>query len=155
MINCVIFIKIYSMKKNSLITLLAATLIFAANACKKSSTSNNAITVESLAGTYSLKALIWNYSGITINVYDSLDACDRDNLVTLNTDKTVNFIDAGVACTPPSDDNGTWDLKGDSITFSSNFSSAKIESFDGKTLVLSGTPDGISGAIATTTLLKQ
>src|SRR4051794_9446831 len=116
------------MKKVSLFTLTAAILVLAASSCQKSGGSTNSITVESLAGTYGLKALIWNYNGLSVNVYDSLDACDRDNLVKLNTDKTVNFIDAGVACDPPSDDNGTWDLKGDSLSFSNNFSSAKIES---------------------------
>ncbi len=144
------------MKKFIPIALIAAMLGLAVNGCKKSGTSNNnAITVENLAGTYALKSLLYTYAGITINIYDSLDACDKDNLVKLNTDKTVNFIDAGVKCDPPSDDNGTWDLKGDSIKFSANFTSAKIESFDGKTLVLSGTPDGEPGVTATTTLVKQ
>lgn len=144
------------MKKVSLLTLAAALFIIAITACQKSgSSSNNTITVENLSGTYSLKALLWNYGGISINVLDSLDACEKDNLVKLNTDKSVNFIDAGVVCDPPSDDNGTWDLKGDSIKFSDNFTSAKIESFDGKTLVLSGTPDGVPGVTATTTLVKQ
>jgi|KBSMisStaDraftv2_1062788.scaffolds.fasta_scaffold13009_3 hypothetical protein len=144
------------MKKVSLLTLAAALFIIAITACQKSgSSSNNAITVENLSGTYSLKALLWNYGGISINVLDSLDACEKDNLVKLNTDKTVNFIDAGIVCDPPSDDNGMWDLKGDSIKFSDNLTSAKIESYDGKTLVLSGTPDGVPGVIATTTLVKQ
>jgi len=144
------------MKKVSLLTLAAALFIIAITACQKSgSSSNNAITVENLSGTYSLKALLWNYGGISINVLDSLDACEKDNLVYLNTDKTVNFIDAGIVCDPPSDDNGMWDLKGDSIKFSDNLTSAKIESYDGKTLVLSGTPDGVPGVIATTTLVKQ
>lgn len=144
------------MKKISLITLAATMLAFTFIACKKSgSSSNSSITVENLAGTYGLKALSWKYGSITINLYDSLDACEKDNLIKLNTDKTVNYIDAGIACDPPSDDNGTWDLKGDSINFSDNFTSAKIESFDGKTLVLSGTPDGSPGVTATTTLVKQ
>jgi len=144
------------MKKVSLLTLAAALFIIAITACQKSgSSSNNAITVENLSGTYSLKALLWSYGGISINVLDSLDACEKDNLVKLNTDKTVNFIDAGIVCDPPSDDNGMWDLKGDSIKFSNNLTSAKIESYDGKTLVLSGTPDGVPGVIATTTLVKQ
>jgi hypothetical protein len=141
------------MKKFFPIALIAATLLAAA--CKKSGTSSNAVTVESLSGTYGLKSLLYTYAGITVNIYDSLDACEKDNLVRLNTDKTVNFIDAGVQCDPPEDENGTWDLKGDSITFSNNFASAKIVSFDGKTLVLSGTPDGAPGVIATTTLEKQ
>ena len=144
------------MKKFIPIALTAAMLVFAAGACKKSGSSNNSsITIENLAGTYGLTSLTYTYAGITINIYDSLDACDKDNLVKLNTDKTVNFIDAGVRCDPPSDDNGTWDLKGDSIKFSDNYTSAKIESFDGKTLVLSGTPDGAPGVTATTTLVKQ
>ena len=47
--------------------------IIALHACSKSGQEGVPLTFENLAGTYALTALIWNYSGATINVYDSLD----------------------------------------------------------------------------------
>lgn len=144
------------MKRTLMYTLSAAVFISALIACSKSdSVEGTPITVESLSGTYILKDLTWNYGGINFNIYDSLDACEKDNLIEFKTDKTVDYIDAGVTCTPPSDDSGTWDLQGDSLIFSDNYDNAKIESFNGKTLILSGTPEDPPGVIATTTLEKQ
>lgn len=143
------------MKKYFVVVLIAAAFIITTTACSKESNGDSAVTVENLAGTYALKSLIWNSSSSTVNVYDSLDACEKDNLTKLNADKTAEFIDAGVACNPPEDDNGTWDLRGDSLYFSSSINGAAIEGFDGKTLVLIGAPDGTTGVIATTILEKQ
>jgi hypothetical protein len=65
-------------------------------ACKKSvTTANSAITIENISGTYALKGLVWSFGGFNFNVFDSLDACEKDNLIKFNTDKTVNYIDAG------------------------------------------------------------
>lgn len=146
------------MKQPKLYVLFICAAITVLVACSKSGTNGSVtVSVESLAGTYSLKALVWNYAGVSFNIYDSLDACDKDNLVELKTDKTVNFIDAGIVCDPAADDSGTWDLVGDSLIFSgsSDFDNAKIQSFDGTTLVLTGVPSGEVGVVATTTLQKQ
>jgi Lipocalin-like domain len=144
------------MKKILALTCGCIAVIAVYTSCKKSTASNgSAITVENLAGTYGLKAVTWTYLGITVNVYDSVPVCERDNLAKLNADKTVNFIDAGIVCDPAEDEDGTWDLRNDSLIFSTNFTSAKIVSFDGKTLVLSGEPEGQPGVTATTTLEKQ
>jgi hypothetical protein len=121
--------------------------------CKKNADTNSNITVESLSGTYALKALTWTYGGTTHNVYDSIEVCERDNLIKLNTDKTVNFIDAGTVCAPPADDNDTWSLSGDSLYLGAT--AAIIKSFDGTTLVITGNADGNSGVIGTTTLQKR
>ena len=122
-------------------------------ACQKEEDSNTEITVASLSGTYGLTALTWTYGGTTYNIYDSLDACDRDNLTRLNTDMSLNFIDAGVVCSPPTDDNGQWSLSGDSLYFDNI--ATKIESFDGTTLVLSGHPANEPLVSANTILTKQ
>jgi hypothetical protein len=121
--------------------------------CQKEENLNTEITVASLSGTYGLTALTWTYGGTTYNIYDSLDACDRDNLTKLNTDMSLNFIDAGIVCSPPTDDNGEWSLSGDSLYFDNL--AVKIESFDGTTLVLSGHPVNEPLVSAVTTLRKQ
>lgn len=144
------------MKRTLLYTLAAWLFAIGFLACTKSAdTNNSALTIENISGTYALKGLVWNFGGFNINVFDSLEACQKDNLIKFNTDKTVDYIDAGTVCAPPEDDNGTWDLQGDSLIFSSNYSNAKIQSFDGTTLVLTGVPEGEPGTTATTTLQKQ
>ena len=122
-------------------------------ACQKEEDSNTEITVASLSGTYGLTALTWTYGGTTYNIYDSLDACERDNLMKLNTDMTVNLIDAGTVCSPPENDNGQWSLSGDSLYIDNN--GAKIESFDGTILVLTGDVASAPGAAGRTTFTKQ
>ncbi|HMH31970.1 MAG TPA: lipocalin family protein [Puia sp.] len=137
---------------------IAATALLAISfiACTKSS-NNPEITVANLTGTYKLTGLVWVHANITINVYDSLDACEKDNLIQLNADSSLKFIDAGTVCTPPADGSGTWHLSKDSLYFQDQAS--KIKSFDGKTLVLTGYPsiNGIPDitTVATTTLVKQ
>src|SRR5215216_3328223 len=104
------------MKRTLAYTLLAWIFVVGFLACKKSVSNNNsAITIENICGTYALKGLVWIIGEFNFNVYDSLDACQKDNLIKFNTDKTINYIDAGTVCTPAEDDNGTWDLQGDSI----------------------------------------
>ena len=144
------------MKKSFALILIIIGIISISTACSKSGSSNGVTpTVDNLSGTYALKALVWVYNGESINVYDSLDACEKDNLTKLNSDKTIDYIDAGTVCNPPEDDNGTWDLKGDSLYTSANTNASKIQSFDGKTLVLTGNPDGTTDVMATATLVKQ
>jgi hypothetical protein len=125
-------------------------------ACNKSS-NNPAINVANLTGTYKLTGLVWVHANITINIYDSLDACEKDNLIQLNADSSLKLIDAGTVCSPPADGSGTWHRSKDSLYFQDQAS--KIKSFDGKTLVLMGYPiaNGIPDitTIATTTLVKQ
>ncbi len=136
----------------------AFTLLLVINACKKSDSSSNssAKTVQNLSGSYSLTALTASLAGVSINLYDSLSTCEKDNIIQLNTDGSAHFIDAGVVCVPPEDSTGTWSLSksGDSLTVAST--AAGIRSWDGKTLVLTNT-ETISGfpVLATTTLVKK
>jgi hypothetical protein len=135
----------------------AFTLLLVINACKKTDSSNSSDkTVQNLSGSYSLTALTASLAGLSINLYDSLSACEKDNIIQLNTDGSAHFIDAGVVCVPPEDSTGTWSLSksGDSLTVASTV--AGIKSWDGKTLVLTNT-ETISGfpVLATTTLVKK
>jgi len=144
--------------KNTLFSILVYFVIVTLTACNKKDSSketDTSLTIENLSGTYGLKALIWKSGSISVNVYDQLDDCEKDNLIKLNPDKTANLIDAGTACSPPEDDNGTWDLKGDSLFISSSGIASKIKSYDGKILVLTGAPPSDPTVEATTTLEKK
>jgi hypothetical protein len=126
-------------------------------ACKKSNNSpSNARTVQNFSGDYNLTALSGSILGVTINLYDSLPACERDNVIQLNANLTAQFIDSGVKCNPPSDSTGTWSLSQNTDTLYVAGSSNFINSWDGVTLVLTGTQT-VSGfqATVTTTLVKK
>ena len=132
-------------------------LVFAGlAACSKNSTTSNAKTVANISGSYNIIALTAVFSGISINLYDSLKPCEKDNLIQLNADLSAKFIDAGTVCAPPEDSTGTWRLSsaGDTLTLAG--SPNYIKSWDGKTLVLT-THEDVSGfpVVATTTLSKK
>jgi len=134
----------------------AITLLVVINACKKSSSTTNARTVQNLSGSYTITALSANLSGLVLNLYDSLPACEKDNLINLNADGSAAFIDAGTKCVPPSDSTGTWSLSQNTDTVYVAGSASFIKSWDGSTLVLTNA-ETISGipVTATTTLKKQ
>lgn len=136
-------------------------LILAINACKKSdsnSSNPSARTVQNFSGSYGITAITANVLGLNVNLYDSLPACDRDNIIQLDTNKMAQFIDAGVVCVPPSDSSGTWSLSSNTDTLYLAGSANFIKSWDGKTLVLTSV-ENITGipvpVTATTTLAKQ
>jgi hypothetical protein len=143
------------------ISAAALTLILIIHSCKKNdSNSNNpsARTVQNLSGSYNLTAVTASVLGATINLYDSLPACDQDNVIQLDTNKTAHFIDAGVVCVPPSDSTGIWSLSSNTDTIYVAGSANFIKSWDGKTLVLSSVESlgGIPVPVtATTTLVKK
>lgn len=138
------------MNRKGIHTIYFFMILFTVVGCKKDHPGTD-ITVTSISGTYALTGLTWVYGGVSYNMYDSLDACEKDNLIRLNTDHTANFIDAGSVCMPPEDDNDIWSLSSDSLYLGGE--GTKIKSFNGKLLILSGSPD--PGVIATTTLTKQ
>ena len=150
--------KISTMKKAKtqiLLLLTVVSMMAVSNACKKSSSSGSAITKENLQGSYTLTAV-----SVTIppfpaqSVLDSVPACQRDNIIKLNLDLTMQNIDAGTKCVPPADFASTWSLSGNSITVDTL--SGTIKNFDGKTLVIESPVsfNGISGT-STETFTKQ
>jgi len=136
----------------------AVALFLVFNACKKSGSNqpSNARTVQNFSGTYTITALTANLSGISIDLYDSLPPCERDNVIQLDTNLTAHFIDAGTPCVPPSDSTGNWSLSQNTDTIYVAGSASFIKTWDGKTLVLNNA-ETISGfpVIATTTLTKK
>jgi ABC-type Fe3+-citrate transport system substrate-binding protein len=137
------------------------TLILVINACKKSdsnSTNPGARTVQNFSGSYKLTAITANVLGLNVNLYDSLPACDKDNVIELDSNKEARFIDAGVACVPPSDSTGTWSLSSNTDTLYIAGTANFIKLWDGTNLMLTST-ENIQGipvpVVATTTLVKK
>ncbi|HTQ63498.1 MAG TPA: lipocalin family protein [Puia sp.] len=146
------------MKKSNhyfVLLLTGVVSILLAVSCKKSSSDSSAITVQNLAGTYTLTALTVTIAPLPPqNIIDSVPACQRDDQYKLNTDLTYDYIDAGIKCTPSGDGTGVWSLSGNTIVIDTTQST--IQKFDGRTLVIN-TNVNFMGIAATTTetLTKQ
>lgn len=144
------------MKSKLLLLSMLTLALLSYTSCSKDDNDepNKEITVANISGTYKLTALVWKLpSGESVNVYDELEHCNHDDLIQLNADMTGLFIDAGIVCDPPNDQEGDWELNGDQITFGGVTST--IKQFDGKTLVITGQPLNEPGVQATTTLRRQ
>jgi hypothetical protein len=134
----------------------AIALFLVIDACKKSSGPSNARTVANFSGSYSRTALTASFGGFNFNLYDSLQPCERDNVIQLNTDLTAAYIDAGTKCVPPSDSAGTWSLSANTDTIYVADGASYIKSWDGTTLVLTNAEVvGTTPVTATSTLVKK
>jgi hypothetical protein len=140
------------------VTAVVAAALFSFISCKKSDDAvSNAKTMQNISGSYNLTGLTWTALGVTVNVYDSLEPCEKDNILQFNTDGTVHEIDTKVLCDPPETDSvSTWSLssKGDSLYLDNT--PYLIKSWDGKTLVITGVVDyGPPLVTGVTTFVKQ
>jgi len=134
-------------------------LFFVLNACSKNSNStspSNARTVQNFSGTYKFGDIKASVLGVTIDVLDTLPACEKDNVIRLDADLVAHFVDTLVQCTPPSDSTGKWSLSQNTDTLYVAGGANFINSWDGTTLVLVGNQT-VSGfqATVTTTLVKE
>ena len=152
------------MKKQLIQSLPLCLILFTIISCQKTisdfdntggANNNTDHTVVNISGTYGLKALTWTYLGTTINVYDSLEAREKDDLYTFNSNLTFTAKDAGIVCAPPGDVSTTWALRNDSIFLNGSTNGAKIKSFDGTTLIMTGTPLSDPGVYAVTTYVRK
>lgn len=128
-------------------------------ACKKDNDTPSCTTnAASIAGAYKITAATYKATATSteIDYFNTLfpNACERDDVFTLQTNGTYQLKDAGTVCSPSGDDNGTWSfvsansmiIDGDAII---------LESFDCKTLVLVNTDTQVSGDRLKLTLTRQ
>ena len=147
----------YFMKKtflrSSVIVLLA---IASLTGCKKDKSEAVVPTQENLAGSYKLTAFTvkLNANAETDGMANFL-TCEKDDLYKLNADLSFNYLDAGTACDPVGDDNGSWILVSPTkISFYGY--EFDIISFNGNTLVGSQTTvDGDNTYTVKGTFTKQ
>jgi hypothetical protein len=150
------------MKKTSIrlgLAIIFSTLILA-GCTKKEGEDQVEITAQTLAGSYKLTALTYKnpITGQNEDYLKEMDACEKDDIVTLNANYSANYTDAGTQCSPNgSYDNAQWQLDGKNIFIpgSSDDYSGEVKSFNGKTLVIEATYNiGITVTI-TATFTKQ
>lgn len=146
------------MKKTNFATIPVAitTLLFLS--CSKDPENPTCTTSSAtIAGSYKVTAATYKASPSApeidyINVLN--DACERDDIITFNSNGTYQYTDAGIVCSPSGNDIGTWSLTGTtSITIDGD--AAILESFDCKTLILANTDTQVAGDRIKITLTKQ
>jgi hypothetical protein len=132
--------KTFFMKRTAFAALPITLLIISLatfSSCKKDKDEPVAISLQSLAGSYKLTA--WTYKYGTMPEEDMmqlLDACEKDDVITLKTDKTYTSADVGVICTPPGDYTSDWDVPSATKIIVDGEEWA-IDSYDGKVLKIS------------------
>jgi lipocalin-like protein len=142
--------------KKLLLLLLISALFFA---CKKEDHKSATCTtdVSSISGSYKVTAYTYKQSASSpetdyFNIIFS-EACERDDILTFNSNGLWTLTDAGVVCSPAGDDNGAWTLSGNTMSIDGD--PTIIESFDCKTLVLANTDVIITGDKSKITLTRQ
>lgn len=124
--------------------------------CKKDENKNCNKTLTGLAGTYILLSAEYklNATSTPIDLKAAMDACEKDDQVTLKSDGTWIYMDAGTVCSPAGNDNGTWSISGDVIT-SDGVVSGRIQQYDCDKLVCVTQNVTIPGDQITQVLKKQ
>ncbi|MGE5519143.1 MAG: lipocalin family protein [Candidatus Dadabacteria bacterium] len=125
--------------------------------CKKNDNNSCSTDMNSIAGSYKITGYFYRASPSSQETdYTNIilpDACERDNLLVFNSNGSYQLVDAGVVCSPSSNDNGTWSLTGSTIYIDTEAST--VESFDCKTLVVSTTDVNQTGDRVRIVLTKQ
>jgi hypothetical protein len=125
--------------------------------CSKDKENTCKLDSASLSGSYKVTAAKYKASSSApeTDYYNQLysDACEKDDIVTLNTNGTYTFTDAGVKCTPSGDDTGTWSLSGNTLTIDGG--AENVDSFNCSALILSASNVINIGDKLTITLTKQ
>jgi hypothetical protein len=145
------------MKKQSrLIIALFFGIGIIAGCSKKNDKPAVILTRTNLVGTYQFTdETAKQGSAATVDLFLSADACQKDDLVEFKADSSVNFIDAGMVCSPAHNSTVDWDLPNSSTLIVSG-DSYKVKSFDGKTLMITFSDYSTTPPVVyTITLIKK
>jgi hypothetical protein len=114
------------------------------------------IDVTTIAGSYKTIAIKYKASGSAPeqDFFATLAACEKDDIVKLNTNGTADYQDAGTTCTPSGSYSSTWSLNGSTITMDGT--TGTIQLVDNcRKLVVSASGALVPGDIFTVTYEKQ
>lgn len=138
--------------KKALWALVPAILLLAG--CKKDSCKTDAAT---LAGSYKVASVKYkiNSSLPEADYTDEFfsEACEKDNVLTLNADGTYTITDAGVVCSPVRNESGSWSVSGSTINVLDE--DYTISSFNCDDLVLTYSSYFTEGDLITVTFSRQ
>jgi hypothetical protein len=148
------------MKKLSFLPLVLFTItgmIFISCKKDKDKTPACATDVASIAGSYKFAAYTYKQTPTSaeedyLNIIFP-DACEKDDVISFNSNGNYTVTDAGIVCSPSGGDSGTWSLSGNAMNIDGDLTT--IESFDCKTLVLANNDVNVTGDKLKITLTKQ
>ena len=140
---------------------VSSTLLFS---CKKDSGSSNntcSLSSSAIVGTYKIIAATYQATATSAptNDYATWDACEKDDLITINSNNTYQFSDGALVCNPSGAETGTWFLNGSVLVINTNGStnsySQTITEFNCTTFKLTNIYDATTGENEVLTLQRQ
>jgi hypothetical protein len=142
------------MKKTILSVIVLTVLI---TSCKKEESTPGSCTVSStsLTGTYKPTGLKYKASSSAPeqDFFAMLESCEKDDIIKLNSNGTMDYQDVNSVCTPSGSYSSTWSFSG--TTFTMDGTPGTIQSFNCKTLVIKAVDQLVPGDITIATFEKQ
>lgn len=132
------------------ILLFGIVLSIVSTSCKKTDSCN--LTAETLVGTYKLTAAKYKASPSAqeVDLFASVNNCEKDNFFIFNSNNTFTYQDAGVLCNPASTDASGWSLTGTTLEFGGDVNT--VTDFDCNSMVT--TTSNSQGGVLTATYIK-
>ncbi len=146
----------YQQTKISLVIFIGLIVLGSCQKSKGDDDKGCQINTAGLAGNYVLTSLKYKATA-TAPEQDYLiwmDPCEKDDIISLNTNGTYNYKDVGMVCSPDESESGTWSVNGNTI-ISDGIVAGTIEKFDCKSLVVYTTELNMPGDRLTITITKK
>ena len=123
--------------------------------CQKDPPLDCSFSEANLAGSYKIVSMKYKASATSpeLDYLTQLDACEKDDVFTINKDHTYTYTDAGTVCSPNGSDNGNWSTSGNTIIIDGD--SATVQNFDCSGFALVVTDANVPGDKITATYSKQ
>lgn len=107
--------------------------------CKKDDDDKKEETPASVEGTWKTTALTMSDSTATQDLYATMDACEKDDLLRFNADKTVTELPGATKCDPSEPDSesgGAWSMSSDNKKLTTTDGVYDVLTLDATTLKL-------------------
>lgn len=130
-------------------------LLALAVSCKKDKDKDCSFSEANLVGSYKITALKYKASASATEVdeFALFSACEKDDIITFNSNHTMTYTDAGTVCTPAGNDTGVWAyINSNTINVDGDVSTIAAFDCSGMTVTISGTT---AGELTTITLARQ
>mgnify|MGYP000019278394 CR=1 FL=1 len=141
------------MKKLSILSLLALLIL---GSCKKDTPTSATCTYNtaSVIGTYKTTSFLYKADAATpeVDLFPSYPDCEKDDLLTFNSNGTYTVSEGATSCNPTNADSGTWSVSGNNMIVDST--TAEIQNFSCAGFKVKLT-DAVTGEITTVSLAKQ
>ena len=143
------------MKKIFLFIVICACIF---SSCKKKDDDKNcALTEANLTGSYKITSVTYKASAsspeqdYSDQFFD--EPCQKDDILTIKSDHTYTYSDAGTVCSPSNDDAGDWSLSGNILSIDGD--PAALENFNCSGFAAVGSDAIITGDKLSINFTKQ